>query len=83
MLCAYGTETFNKLNVDVPCTIKIFQTDDYRVRILGNNISWEIKDSTLTITGDVEEDEDVVILVYAPVNEEIIVDKRKFLIREK
>ena len=83
VLCAYSTESFNRLNIDVPCTVKVFQADDYRVRVIGNNVNLEIKDSTLNITGEIKENEDVVILVYAPVNEEIVVDRRKFLVREK
>lgn len=89
VLCAYGTESFNKLSVEVPCTIKFLQSDSFRVRVLDNkgkvntNVTWEIKDSTLNISGESFDESETLILIYSPVDEKIIVDKERFTLKEK
>lgn len=83
-LSIYSMDEFNTLNVEVPCKIKVFKTDEVRVRIIGNQtINYEIKDSILTINGESEDNFETLVLVYSPFEQKIVTNPNKFAIREK
>jgi len=88
-LVVYSTEDFNALDVDVPCTIKIFKTDGYLVRAFdsqGNpskTITWEVEDSVLKIKGYSEDENDNTIIIFTPNDQKILIDKSKYDLKEK
>lgn len=83
-LSLFSEEMFDTLDVEIPCTIKIFKADDYRVRIKSNEyVNWKIEDHVLKIEGDVSDEKETFIIIYTPIDQKIMIDDRKFIIKIK
>lgn len=87
VMCA--TEKFDTLNVEVPCQIKIFEAEDYSVRILdkkgraSQDVTWEIKNNVLEIKGDVLNEKEVTVIIFTPIEQKIQFDHESFTLKEK
>lgn len=86
IVCA--TEKFETLNVEVPCNIKIFKSDNYLVRILdkrgkiSQDVIWEVRDNVLEIKGYAYNENDNTVIIFTPVEQKILIDHEKFTLRE-